>query len=204
MKPAGFHLLIFVVAGPLAALEPSAAPVAQPPDAPSEALAKEGPDRKTSARLTQEIRISLPKFGPPPPPVLDQPKSDGAGDDPNVLALPKFTVKEKRPPTHDPDVWLTDRAIQQKAMAAYKQSMTDLEWALNSWFIPLFSPPASVRARASYASNKALADIKRVHDLLGRISATNPKAASELEQERIKMDQTEYWQSRPAGDGRKK
>lgn len=188
MKPAGFHLLIFVVAGPLAAQEP----------------AEPTMDRKTSARLTQEIRVSLPKFTLPPPPVLDQPKNDGAEDDPNVLALPKFTVKEKRPPTHDPDVWLTDRAIQQKAMAAYRQSMTDLEWALNSWFIPLFSSPPSVRARHAYETGKSLADIKRVHDLLGRISVTDPKAASELEKERIKMDQSEYWQSRPAGDGRKK
>jgi hypothetical protein len=162
------------------------------------------PDRKTSARLTQEIRVSLPKFAPPPPPALDQPKSDGTEDDPNVLALPKFTVKEKRPPTHDPDVWLTDRAIQQKAMAAYKQSMTDLEWALNSWFIPLFSPPPAARARAAYENGQSLSEIKRIHDLFGRVSARDPKAAAELEQERVKMDQAEYWRSRPAGDGRKK
>lgn len=188
MKPAGFHLLIFIVAGPLAAQEPAGSAA----------------ERKTSVRLSHEIRVTLPKFTPPPPPVLDRPKDDGTGDDPSVLALPKFTVKEKRPPTHDPDVWLTDRAIQQKAMAAYKQSMTDLEWALNSWFIPLFSPPASARARAAYENGKSLAEIKRVHDLLGRVSARDPKAASELEQERVKMDQAEYWQSRPAGDGRKK
>jgi hypothetical protein len=157
MKPTGFHLLVFVVAGPLAAQEP----------------AETAPDRKTSARLTQEIRVTLPKFTPPPPPVLDQPRNSGTEDDPNVLALPKFTVKEKRPPTHDPDVWLTDRAIQQKAMAAYENA-------------------------------KSLAEIKRVHDLLGRVSARDSKAAAELEQERVKMDQAEYWQSRPAGDGRKK
>lgn len=167
MKPAGFHLLIFVVAGSSAAQAP----------------AETGPDRKTSTRLTQEIRVALPKFTPPPPPVLDQPKSDGTEDDPYVLALPKFTVKEKRPPTHDPDVWLTDHAIQQKAMAAYKQSMTDLEWALNSWFIPLVTPPASVRARALYQNTKLGGEIIRLNNLINHIAQQDPTASAELRQE---------------------
>lgn len=188
MKPTGFHLLICVVAGPLAAQEPVE------PTRPA----------KTSARLTQEIRVTLPRFAPPPPRVLDQPKTDGAENDFGVLALPKLTVKEKRPPSHDPDVWLTDLAIKQKALAAYRQSMTDLEWALNSWHIPLLSPSAAARARAAYESGKSLAEIKRVHDLFGRIAARDSQAAAELEKERVKMHQTEYWQSRPAGDGRKK
>ena len=101
-------------------------------------------------------------------------------------------------------MWLTDLAIKQKALAAYRQSMTDLEWALNSWYIPLLSPSAAARARAAYESGKSLAEIKRVHDLFGRIAARDSQAAAELEKERVKMHQTEYWQSRPAGDGRKK
>lgn len=178
MKPAGFHLLIFAMAGPLAAQEP----------------AESAPERKTSARLTQEIRVTLPKFTPPPPPVLDQPKGDISGDDPNVLALPKFTVKEKRPPTHDPDVWLTNRAIQHKAMAAYRESMTDFEWALNSWFIPLFTPPASVRARAHYQSTKLRGEITRLNSLIGQIGQQDPAASAELRQELKNMVE-----GRPAG-----
>ena len=185
MKSASPHLLFFAMAGPLAAQEPTA-PV----------------PAKTSARVGQEIRAALPRYTPPPPPVLDQPKEPAA--DPDVFALPTFTVKEKRPRTHDPDVWLTDRAVQQKAMVAYRQSMSELEWALNSWFIPLLSPPPSARARAAYDANKSLADLQRVHRLFTVISATDSRAAAELEQERIKMDQSVYWQSRPAGDGRKK
>ena len=188
MKPAGFHLLIIAVAGPLAAQEP----------------AESTPERKTSPRLTQEIRVALPKFTPPPPPALDQPKSDGAEDDPSVLALPKFTVKEKRPPTHDPDVWLTNKAVQQKAMAAYKQSLTDLEWALNSWYIPIFGSSPSARARASYENQKKMSELQHVHRLFKVISTSDPRAGDDLEKERVKMHQTEYWQSRPAGDGRKK
>lgn len=166
MKPTGFHLLVFAVAGPLAAQEP----------------AEPAPERKTSARLTQEIRVTLPKFTPPPP-VLDQPKSDGTETDPNVLALPKFTVKEKRPPTHDPDVWLTKSAIQHKAMAAYRESMTDFEWALNSWFIPLFTPPASARARAHYQNTKLGGEITRLNSLITHIGQQDPAASAELRQE---------------------
>lgn len=167
MKPTGFHLLVFAVAGPLAAQEP----------------AEPAPERKTSARLTQEIRVTLPKFTPPPPPVLDQPKNDGTETDPNVLALPKFTVKEKRPPTHDPDVWLTKSAIQHKAMAAYRESMTDFEWALNSWFIPLFTPPASARARAHYQNTKLGGEITRLNSLITHIGQQDPAASAELRQE---------------------
>ncbi|HEY0864687.1 MAG TPA: hypothetical protein VGD97_11325 [Lacunisphaera sp.] len=167
MKPAGFHLLVFAVAGTLVAEEPTGST----------------PERKTSARLTQEIRVALPKFTPPPPPVLDQPKSGGTEADPNVLALPKFTVKEKRPPTHDPDVWLSRSAIQHKAMAAYRESMTDFEWALNSWFIPLFSPPASVRARAHYQNSKMGAEISRLNTLIHQIGQQDPAASAELRQE---------------------
>lgn len=180
MKPAGFPLLILAVAGTLAAQEPA----------------------RTSARLTQEIKAALPRYEPPPPPVLDQPKA--LSTDPDILVLPKVTVKEYRPPTHDPDAWLTNKAAGQKAMAAYKQSMTDLEWALNSWFIPLVGSSPSARARAAYESRKKMSDLHRVHSLFKTISATDSTAATELEKERIKMDQAEYWQSRPAGDGRTK
>jgi hypothetical protein len=187
MKP-GLHLLPFVMAGSLAAQEPAELPK----------------PAKTSARLKQEIQGSLPKYTPPPPQLLGPPDLPAIEQDPNVLALPTVTVRETRPRNHDPDLWLTDRAIQQKALAAYKQSMTELEWALNSWFIPLVSPPAAARARSAYATNKAMAELQRVHRLLNLISAVDAKGATELEKERVKMDQTEYWQSRPAGHGRTK
>jgi hypothetical protein len=159
MKTAGFHLLAFVAAGTLAAQE-LVAPA------------------KTSGRLTEEIRASLPKYAPPPSPLLDQPHD--TAPDPDLFALPKYTVKEKRPPSHDPDVWLTPRAIQQKAMAAYKQSMTGLAWALNSWFIPFVSPPASVRARAAYEDGKFRGEIERIDGLIARIARQDQAAAAGL------------------------
>jgi hypothetical protein len=156
MKTAGLHLLAFVAAGTLAAQEP-AAPV------------------KTSGRLTEEIRASLPKYAPPPAALLDQPHD--IAPDTDLFALPKYTVKEKRPPSHDADVWFTPRAIQQKAMAAYKQSMSGLEWALNSWFIPLVTPPASARARAAYENGRFRGEIERIDGLIARIATQDPAAA---------------------------
>ncbi len=185
MKTASLPLLAFVVTGMLAAQDP-AGPV------------------KTSPRLKEEIRASLPPFTPPPPKVLDQPHDSGTETDPDLFALPKFTVKEKRPPGHDPDVWLTDKAVEQKALAAYKQSLTDLEWALNSWYIPIIGSSPSARARGSYENQKKMSELQRVHRLFNAISNVTPGAAAELEQERVKMDQAEYWRSRPAGDGRAK
>jgi hypothetical protein len=134
MKSAGLHLLFFVMAGSLAAQTTEPAPPA-----------------KTSARLTQAIRSALPKFVAPP--VTKTGTSESAPPDLSLLVLPTVNVQEKRLPGNDPDTWLTDRVVQQKAMAAYKASMTDFEWFLNSWFIPLFSPPASARARQDSRGN---------------------------------------------------
>ena len=185
MKSAGLPLLAFVLAGSLAAQE---TPVAGP--------------TKTSGHLSQEIRAALPKFTLPPPPVLDQPRE--LESDPDVLTLPKFMVKEKRPPTHDPDVWVTDRVIQRKAMLAYQDSMTPLEWAMNCWFVPIFSAPASARARAAYQENKLASQINlmkqvaRVHLLLDAQNSEQLKKAVN------DMNQADDWHDRPAGDGRAK
>ena len=180
MKPAGFPLLILAVAGTLAAQEPA----------------------RTSARLAQEIKATLPKYEPPPPRVLDQPKDLPA--DPDILVLPKVTVKEYRPPTHDPDVWLTQKGARDKALTLYKRSLTDLEWALNSWFIPIIGSSPSARALSSYKAAKSFEESRRIHQLFSVVSATDPQTAQELEKERVKMEQTEFSQSRPAGHGRTK
>lgn len=185
MKTAGLHLVLFVLAGPLAA-QPA-------PPAPAAA--------KTSARLKQEIRVFLPKYAPPPPPPANPFTAAATEEDPNVLQLPTFSVKEYRPRDHDPDVWLTDKSIQRKAMAAYRQSLSDFEWALNSWHIPLFGSSPTARARAAYTAGKSLEESRRIRDLFKLASAAD---SVELEKERVKMEQTQYWQSRPAGHGRAK
>jgi len=145
--------------------------------------ASSGTPPKTSARLTQEIRAGLPKFTPPAPtPAPASPPADEAAPprDPDVVVLPKITVREKRPPTNDPDLWLNGRAVQQKAMAAYHDSMTPLEWALNSWYIPLFGAPPSVRAREYYADRKLADEADRLNSVIKAVGLTDPGEAAKL------------------------
>jgi hypothetical protein len=164
VKPARYSLLAFVVSGLFAA---------EPADAP-------GPVR-TSPRLTQEIRAGLPKFAPPAPKPPSGPVASAATtDDPDVLKLPKFVIRQRRIPMSDPDVWLSERAIQHKAMSAYLDSMTSLEWALNSWYIPLFSSPPSVRARQYYESRKLADEVGRLNTLIKLIGLTDPNEAAKL------------------------
>ena len=181
MKPAGLSLLCLAAPGLLVAqlIEPVAPP-------------------KTSSRLTQEIRANFPAYTPPAPP------ADGAAaatsSDPDVLQLPKFTVKEKRVPTNDPDVWLTDKVIQRKAMAAYKGSMSPLEWALNSWFVPLFSAPASVRARAAYQDNKLAAEYSQLAHIAEIGKQVDRESAARSQKALADAQRANEWQSRPAGN----
>ncbi|HKB57059.1 MAG TPA: hypothetical protein VKC51_05655 [Lacunisphaera sp.] len=185
MKSAGLHLLFFVVAGTLAA---------QP--------AEPAPPAKTSARLTQEIRSALPKYVAPP-----ENKTGTTGSaprDPGLLVLPTVTVQEKRIPMDDPDTWLGERVIQQKAMAAYKASMTDFEWFLNSWHIPFLTPSASARARAAYKESKIQAELIRLNGLIETVKHGDTKAGDQLRKDYKDMQDAQDWQGSPAGSGRQK
>lgn len=185
MKTAGLPLLAFALAGSSLPGEDATPP----------------PPARTSARLAQEISAFLPKYAPPPPPPKDFSGPDTPDSDPNVLRLPTFTVKEYRPRDHDPDVWLTGKGVRQKAMAQYKQSLTDFEWALNGWYIPLFGSSPAARAAGTYQARKSMEESRRIRYLFKLAAAAD---AVELEKERVKMEQAQYWQGRPAGDGRAK
>jgi len=181
MRPAGFSLLCLTLAGSLAA---QSNPTAQAP--------------KTSARITEIIRASLPGYAPAlPAPATGT--ADAAPEDPDVLVLPKFMVKEKRVPTGDPDVWLNPRIVQQKAMVAYKDSMTPLEWAMNCWFVPILSAPPSVRARAAYEEHKLSEAYRQLAHIaeVGRLA--DPVTAAQLKKAVSDMQAADDWQSRPAG-----
>jgi hypothetical protein len=164
MRPAG-PLLLLLLAGLVAG--PADEPAATAP-------------AKTSVRLSQEIRATLPRFEPPAatPPAASPLLVTVHNLDPEVVELPKMTVLEKRLPGHDHDAWLNDRVVQRKAMVAYRDSMTDFEWLLNCWFVPLFSAPPSVRGREYYESRKQAEEVGRLNNLIKVIGLTDPKAAA--------------------------
>jgi hypothetical protein len=168
MKPVGY-LIFLLIASPTGVLADEPAVVAP---------------IRLSDHINDAIRGRLPKFIPKPastPALVTAPAAPATPADSDVLVLPKVVVREWRPPTNDPDIWLADRSIQQKAMAAYKGSMTGLEWALNSWFIPLFSAPASARARGYYESSKVSDELERLGHLAQVINRTDPSAASKIQ-----------------------
>ena len=134
-----------------------------------------------SDKIHAEITVSLPKFTPPLPdqhpstPVVGTPAP--LSDDP-LVTLPTFHIREKNVPDKDPDLWMSRRAIERKAMSAYSDSMTDFEWALNCWYIPFITPSPQARANARYASNKIVNEQKRlslVVEALAKIDSAEAK-----------------------------
>jgi len=101
----------------------------------------------------------------------------------DLLVLPKMVVREKRLPGNDPDVWLSDSVVQRKAMVAYKTSMTDFEWALNGWYIPLVAAPPSVRAKDAYRSAKVSAEMGRLMNVIEAVEKIDPRDAARLKRE---------------------
>lgn len=184
MKPAGFHLLIFVVAGILTAQEPAPASTA-----------------KVSGRLKEVVRTSLPAYTPPPPKVLDQPKSDGTESDPDLFALPTLKVREKRAPRIDPAELLAKRELDKKLARAYRESLaTGLDAFLNSFPIPLFSASPAERGK-SLEDQREFADAYRISELRRQVDGEN---ADQLKADLKQTERDIEWRQRPAGDGRKK
>lgn len=129
-----------------------------------------------SDKIRTEITASFPKYEPrpagetssspenPPPPLSNDP----------LVELPSFHIREKKVPGNDPDSWLSRRELNRKAMSDYSDSMTDLEWALNCWYIPLVTASPQARANARY-SGKKLKDeqqrLTRIAETIARIDS---------------------------------
>jgi hypothetical protein len=144
---------------------------------------------KLSGRLHDSITASLPKYEPLV--VVVEPQGTTItkdqlplGEEP-IYVMPNFMVREKRPPTRDPDVWLSQRALKHKALLDYRSSMTDLEWALNSWHIPLpfgfsLTPSAQARASARYTERKILREQTRLKEVAAAVATIDPIEAKKL------------------------
>lgn len=121
-----------------------------------------------SAEMRAKIIADFPPWHPNPAEASTQAtRTEEApaplSNDPLVL-LPDYHVKDS-PLLRAGDKLRSEREVQAKAMAAYKDSMTDLEWAMNSWYIPIISAPASARARAYYEDKKADDEARRLQRL---------------------------------------
>jgi hypothetical protein len=183
MQPASLLSLALVLAGSLAAQQPAAT---------------SGP-AKTSLRLKQEIQGSLPKYAPPPPQVPGLPISNVPEEEPNILALPKFTVREKRAHRIEPNDLLTTRELNRKFAREYRNSLSGLDALLNRFTIPILSPSAAERGRALHVQRQ-FEDAHRIAEI-GKAADADNSTALQADVEKTKKDLT--WRNRPAGDGRK-
>lgn len=181
MKSAGIPLLALALAGSLAADEPA-------PPKPA----------KTSSRLIQEIQATLPKYSPPSPKPLNQPKE--LENDPDILALPKITVREKQPPRIIADELLTERELNKKLAREYRDSLSGLDAVLNRFTIPIFSASPAERGRA-LRDRRTFEDAHRIGEIHRQ---TDPASAKSLKADLEKSVKEMEWRNRPAGEGRAK
>ncbi|MDI1250846.1 MAG: hypothetical protein PSV13_18425 [Lacunisphaera sp.] len=134
----------------------------------------------TSSRLSAEIRAQLPAFVPPP----DQPKNAPAAattTDPDVLELPKLTVREKARQRITPNDLMTPRALNKKFAVDYKKSLKGLDAVLNGFSIPLFGPSLAARGRAQYRAQQ----YRDMFGTIDAIAADDPAQAAELRREMV-------------------
>jgi len=120
----------------------------------------------------------LPTYAPPPPPEpkkLDQPNTSA---DPDLLVLPKMTVKQKPRPRLNADIVYAPKDL---GNALAKQKYTQLDQALNKFTLPLFGQSLAERALEDHKREKKQALTDDVLNLSNAIKQTNPEEAKSLE-----------------------
>ena len=117
----------------------------------------------------------LPPSAPPPPPApkqLDQPA------DPEVLVLPKMTVKQKPRPRLNADIVYAPKDL---GSLLAKQKYTQLDQALNKFTLPLFGQSLAERALEDHKREKKQALTDDVLNLSNALKETDPAEAKALE-----------------------
>lgn len=116
--------------------------------------------QKPSPAVSQQLNAALPKYDPSAPPRPAAPAEPKPGDpvkvmtrediarqadpnNPDVLVLPKITVKQKPRPRLTPEMVATSKG----AADAFLKKSTPLDQALNKFTLPLFGTSAEERAR---------------------------------------------------------
>lgn len=174
MKPAG-PLLVFVLgsAASLAAAEPGAGIV--------------------SRDIAAKIRAGLPAYQPPSPGAQAGTAGTDRPGDPGVLVLPKMTVKERRLPRDAADHLMSRDDFKRKMENIYLDEIAKagpLNYLLNQFTIPLFSPSKADRGRAIYRQR----ELERLRHVSDAARILDPGAAAALERE---LDNSHT--TRPAG-----
>ncbi len=131
-------------------------------------------DRPISDNLASTLAASMPKYNPPPKPKPEDEDVDlREVDKPRngIIRLPKYTVREAKPPVFRERDIHTDAGLADLARRRYLTSTYKL---LNSFYIPFFSQSPTDHALAMYAEDERLnnmADLADTAQTVGRNDA---------------------------------
>lgn len=146
--------------------------------AAQEAAAQNPAPDSTPAARSPNILPGMPTYAPPPPPApkkLDQPNTAA---DPDVLELPKMTVKQKPRPRLNADIVYAPKDL---GNLLAKQKFTQLDQALNKFTLPLFGRSLAERALEEHEREKKQELTLDVLNLSKAIEQTDPEEAKSLQ-----------------------
>ncbi|RXK52789.1 hypothetical protein ESB00_13795 [Oleiharenicola lentus] len=150
---------------------------------------------RISRDISAKIREGLPTYQPPAAPA----EGGSAGtegsqtSDPNVLILPKLTVKEKRLPPDAADQLMSRDDFKRKMENLYLDEIAKdgpLNYLLNKFTIPILSPSKAERGKAIYQRR----ELDRLRHVSDAARSLDPNATKKLERD---LDNSHT--TRPAG-----
>lgn len=182
MRSAVRALLSVTSLAALAALPParaqSTAPADEKPATPAAPTAAPKRERVVSGNLAATLAASMPKYNPPPKPHPDEEEIDlREVDKPrnNIIRLPKYTVRDKRPPVfRERDIY-SSKGLAELARRRY---LTPTFLLLNGLRLPLVSASPEEHAMALYAEDERLANMADLRDTAATLERGGDSAAS--------------------------
>lgn len=124
----------------------------------------------------EQLAATLPKYEPAPPP---EPKKLDQPADPDVLELPKMTVKQKPRPRLNTDIVYTRHNLGDKLA---KEKFSELDRVLNSFTIPLFGAGMAERALEEHEREKKKQLNLDVQNISNALEQSDPAEAKALKE----------------------
>lgn len=129
-----------------------------------------------AANIREQLAATLPKYDPPPP--VDPKKTDQPAD-PDILELPKMTVKQKPRPRLNADIVYTRQNL---GDLLARQKFSELDQVLNKFTLPLFGAGIAERALEEHEREKKKELTADVLNLSKALEQTDPAEAKALKE----------------------
>lgn len=157
------------------------------------------PPARLSAHISAMVRAELPGFVPrieQPAAASPPPSAPAVISNPDILELPKITVREKAPTRVDPLDLMIKSSRKKKLARDFKNSLTGLDAVLNGFSIPVLSPSMAERGRV-YRQQQQLEELSRVASAVREVDS---KVADSMQKNAVDTQRALDRQNRPAGD----